>query len=168
MSDISSGRKRAESGFQSAQDAVGVEARVGYFQRGTNERHQRLIYNRLASVLEHGYAAFCKRGQHRADIRSFVAHDNCDISASVFACSEHSFYMRRGIGTLAADIGRRDYRYAVARCRGTHPPRGSESHLRMHRARDRRFGSLITTGFAHGTPTLSASLMSFFAVFFVW
>ena len=29
------------------------------------------------------------------------------------------------------------------------------------------FWSLITTGFAHGTPTLFASLMSFFAVFFV-
>ena len=108
-------RKRAESGFQSAQDAVGVEARVGYFQRGTNERHQRLIYNRLASVLEHGHAAFCERGQHRADIRSFVAHDNRYIAASVLAGSEHSLYMRRGIGTLAADIGRRDYRYAVAR-----------------------------------------------------
>ena len=109
--------------------AVGVEARVGYFQRGANERHQRLIYNRLASVLEHGHAAFCKRGQHRADIRSFVAHDNCDISASVFACSEHSFYMRRGIGALTADIWRRDYRYAVARV-GEHIRLGAQKVTR--------------------------------------
>ena len=122
-------RKRAETGFQSAQDAVGVEARVGYFQRGANERHQRLIYNRLASVLEHGYAAFRERGQHRADIRSFVAHDNCDISASVLACSEHSLYMRRGIGALTADIWRRDYRYAVARA-GKHIRLGAQKVTR--------------------------------------
>ena len=106
--------KRAESGFQSAQDAVRIKARVGYLQRGADERHQRLINNGLPPVLEHRHTAFRKGGHHRADIGLVVTHYNGNIAAAVFAGSKHFLYLRRDKGALAADIGRRDHRYAPA------------------------------------------------------